>query len=153
MVFKSFGYYMKYALDLAEHMTATDIRKPHVGVVVASKDGEIVGEGYLKLIPGTRLIRHAERVALDESNYLAGEGTLFTTLEPCISIPKKRNAIFACCSELILERGIQRVVFGDYDTKFQGDGIRFLKNRGIEVIHLAMDFRNLGINYISNRLR
>lgn len=118
------------------------IRMPHVGAMVISADGEILGTGYKRFVGRTHLTIHAERDALN--NTAAGLGnvnrlpygcTLATTLEPCIKL--RNNSIFKPCSELIVEMGVSRVVIGRVDTSpfmCGRRGIDYLEEQGIEVI-------------------
>lgn len=124
-----------------------NLRKPYVGAVVVTEEGEVVGRGYKKFLPGTKLIVHAEREALDNARRRTRGNTLITTLEPCAKFGKNKS-LLQPCSSLIAERGIIRVVFGCYDTLMDGAGERFLKDRGIEGIYLpVVDFSLLGRNY------
>ncbi len=85
------------------------IGRPYVGSLVLDNAFNIVGRGYKQYVYGTRMLIHAERVALDEANEKARDATIITTLEPCGKI--RRSQIFKSCSELIIERGVKKVVF------------------------------------------
>ncbi len=119
-------------------MTEKRMYLPHVGAIVITKDGEIVGRGCKKFIPNTKMILHAERVALDEARDKARGSILVTTLEPCYrnGIDKKSH-ILCSCSELIIERGIETVIYNSEDdsTKFKGgQGIKKLTDAGINTL-------------------
>ena len=108
---------------------------PHVGSLVLSSDGTVVGEGYRTFLDGTSYLMHAERIALDQADVSARSGTLFTTLEPCKRYKKDRvRNVFSPCAELVLERGITRVVFGLRDTSPFGNGGQYLENHGVEIV-------------------
>ena len=71
-------------------------------------------------------VLHAEANAITKvarSNNSAENATLYITLSPCKD-----------CSKLILQAGIKRVV---YTTEYKDcSGIDFLKEAGIEVVHI-----------------
>tara|TARA_Y100000310_G_C20699377_1_gene828304 strand:+ start:6408 stop:6860 length:453 start_codon:yes stop_codon:yes gene_type:complete len=128
------GHYMAHCINLATRADV-GIRKPLVGALVLSSDGEIVGEGYKKFIPFTSMINHAERVALDQAGDAARGGTLVTTLEPCIKIGRKQ--VLSSCSDLIIERGIATVVYCLQDNNCRSNNRspqKYLQKQGIEVI-------------------
>ncbi|MFH1827958.1 MAG: hypothetical protein ABH824_01715 [Nanoarchaeota archaeon] len=115
--------------------TLSNIKRPHVGVLVVSDSGKIVGEGYKKFVKGTSYVLHAERMALDNAGESAKGGYLFTTLEPCVK--SRKHQVFSSCSELILESGITKVIIGLLDNSPSmkpGEGMTFLKKHGIEVM-------------------
>lgn len=128
-------HYMIKCIELAKKFPPK-IRPPYVGALVLSRNCEVVGEGYKKFVEHTKLVIHAERMALNYAGNLAKKGCLITTLEPCIRA--NRNQIFSSCSELIVESGIDTVVIAllDYSPSVisSGQGINFLKERGIKVI-------------------
>ncbi len=111
------------------------IYRPYVGALVLSEEDKIIATGTKSIIPGTRsLYIHAEREALIKIGKKAKNGTLVTTLEPCVRIPN-RSQIFASCVELIVNVGLQRVIVGKQDTAYSvnGKGIKYLRSKGIEV--------------------
>jgi diaminohydroxyphosphoribosylaminopyrimidine deaminase/5-amino-6-(5-phosphoribosylamino)uracil reductase len=125
--------YMARCIQLASQ-APDGLRKPHVGAIVLSSDLEPVGEGYRTFLDKTKLVLHAERMALDQAGDLAKEGYLITTLEPCIRLSKYQ--IFASCTEIIVERGIHTVVLGltDANPQFSSyKGIQWLQDKGIKV--------------------
>ncbi len=113
------------------------VGKPYVGAMVISCLGELVGEGYRKFIEGTKYVMHAERMALDSAGEHARGGTLITTLEPCVRT--RRNQLISSCGELILKRGIERVIYGfidDSPTLHSGEGVSYLTENGLDVFRL-----------------
>jgi len=101
---------MEYCISLAQK-SPSGIRKPYVGAMIIDDHGKIVGREYKNFLDsGSGFIQHAERVALDDAAGLAEGATLVTTLEPCVRPDKK--TVFKPCSELIIERGIRRVILG-----------------------------------------
>lgn len=126
--------YMEQCIELARKSNGI-IDPPLVGALVLAPNGEIVGEGYRSFLDRkTTMILHAERMALDAAENKAKGATLFTTLEPCARQGGSK-IIFKPCSELIVERGISRVVFGryDYNPNYPG-GSAYLRNRGVETV-------------------
>jgi diaminohydroxyphosphoribosylaminopyrimidine deaminase/5-amino-6-(5-phosphoribosylamino)uracil reductase len=118
--------FMLEAARLGEAARGRTAPNPNVGCLIV-KDGEIVGRGATA--PGGR--PHAEAVALAEAGKRAKGATLYTTLEPCAHASKRGPT----CAALIPETGIARVVIGikDPDPRTSGDGIKLLKNVGVEV--------------------
>jgi diaminohydroxyphosphoribosylaminopyrimidine deaminase/5-amino-6-(5-phosphoribosylamino)uracil reductase len=117
---------MHEAARLGEAARGRTAPNPNVGCIIV-RDGEIVGRGATA--PGGR--PHAEAVALKAAGKKAKGATLYTTLEPCAH----RSHRGPTCAALIPEAGIARVVIGikDPDPRTSGDGIKLLKQAGIEV--------------------
>ncbi|NEU31022.1 bifunctional diaminohydroxyphosphoribosylaminopyrimidine deaminase/5-amino-6-(5-phosphoribosylamino)uracil reductase RibD [bacterium LRH843] len=118
--------YMKLALQLAKSTTGQTSPNPVVGSVVV-KDGAIVGIGaHLKAGEG-----HAEVQALTMAGEKAKGGTIYVTLEPCSHYGKTPP-----CADLIVEKGLKRVVVatGDPNPAVAGRGLDRLRNAGLEVI-------------------
>ena len=126
--------YIWRCIDLAKE-APFEIFPPLVGAVILSQTGELIGEGYKYIIPGTEFLVHAERAALDRANSRAQNGTLVTTLEPCVRV--KNNRVFKPCAELIAERGIKRVIIGSLDPSHNSYSVRgkdYLESKGVEVV-------------------
>ena len=72
-------------------------------------------------------------------------GTLIVNLEPCSHYGKTPP-----CADLIIERGIKKVVIGmrDVNPIVGGNGIRKLKNAGIEVIENVLENECKALNEI-----
>lgn len=129
--------YMERCIELAK-MSPVRIGKPLVGAIIIDLDGKIVGEGYKAMLDGTRMIVHAERMALNEAGDYARGGTLITTLEPCTQAA--RNRVFKPCGELIVEKGIKKVVFGLKDNSPYVNsylGANYLAENGIEIVEYS----------------
>ena len=78
---------------------------------------------------------HAERNAFDDvedKSKLAG-ATLYTTLEPCTKEVRKKP--WECCTELIIQHQVSRVLVGILDPNqgVTGKGLLRLQEAGIEV--------------------
>lgn len=122
---------MKMALRLARRGRGRTSPNPMVGAVVVRK-GEVVGQGF-HLQTGQP---HAERIALSEAGEKAKGATLYVNLEPCNHFGRT-----APCTEIILESGVKKVVFGmtDPNPKVRGGGADLLRSRGIEVVAGVLD--------------
>lgn len=122
---------MKMALRLARRGRGRTSPNPMVGAVVVRK-GEVVGQGF-HLQTGQL---HAERIALSEAGEKAKGATLYVNLEPCNHFGRT-----APCTEIILESGVKKVVFGmtDPNPKVRGGGADLLRSRGIEVVAGVLD--------------
>src|SRR5690625_1050476 len=116
---------MNFALTLASMATAQTSPNPPVGAVVV-KNGEILGFGaHLKAGEA-----HAEVHALEMAGAKAKGATIYVTLEPC-----SHHGSTPPCVDLIIERGITRVVVAvlDPNQKVVGSGIAKLKQAGLNV--------------------
>lgn len=122
--------YMKIALQLAMKGCGFVNPNPMVGAIIV-KDDEIIGEGYHEAYG----MFHAERNAIDSCKKSIEGATLYVTLEPCCHYGKTPP-----CTEAIIESGITKVVIGSLDPNplVSGQGVKILRNRGIEVIEGVM---------------
>jgi diaminohydroxyphosphoribosylaminopyrimidine deaminase/5-amino-6-(5-phosphoribosylamino)uracil reductase len=122
--------YMRRCLQLACNGQQNAKPNPMVGAVIVSNDGRIIGEGYHVRCG----MAHAEVNAFasihPEDESLLKEATLYVSLEPCSHYGKTPP-----CADLIIEKGVKRVVVGCIDTfaEVQGRGIKKLQDAGIEV--------------------
>ena len=117
---------MQRAIALAKKGAGFVNPNPMVGCVVV-KDNEIITEGYHEYYGGL----HAERNALTNTTADCKDATLYVTLEPCCHYGKTPP-----CTEIIIEKGIRKVVVGllDPNPLVAGKGIRILEDAGIEVV-------------------
>ena len=118
--------YMQRAIELARRGAGFVNPNPMVGCVVVKND-TIITEGYHEYYGGF----HAERNALTNCTSDCKDATLYVTLEPCCHYGKTPP-----CTEIIIEKGIKKVVVGllDPNPLVSGKGISILQNAGIEVI-------------------
>ena len=118
--------YMQRAIALAKKGAGFVNPNPMVGCVVV-KDNEIIAEGYHEYYGGL----HAERNALTNTAADCKNATLYVTLEPCCHHGKTPP-----CTDIIIEKGIKKVVVGllDPNPLVAGKGISILQNAGIEVV-------------------
>ena len=120
---------MQRCLQLAANGIQGARPNPMVGAVIVA-NGRIIGEGYhVRYGEG-----HAEVNAFasirHEDEALLPEATIYVSLEPCAHYGKTPP-----CAELIIRKGVRRVVVGCIDpfAKVKGKGIQLLREAGIEV--------------------
>ncbi len=129
--------YMSRCLQLAKLGEYYVAPNPMVGALLVNEEGVILSEGWHRQFGGP----HAEVNCLTEAvRRLNGQTpcspvTLFVSLEPCSHYGKTPP-----CADLIIskrkELNIHRVVVGSLDSnpKVSGEGIRKLREAGIEVV-------------------
>jgi diaminohydroxyphosphoribosylaminopyrimidine deaminase/5-amino-6-(5-phosphoribosylamino)uracil reductase len=116
--------YMSRALELARKGEGFVEPNPMVGAVVVKND-TIIAEGFHAKYGEA----HAERVALQNCATDTNGATLYVTLEPCSHFGKTPP-----CTDLLIEKKIAKVVIGSLDPNPKVDGIKILKENGIEVV-------------------
>lgn len=122
---------MLRALALAPRGQGHVAPNPLVGCVLASAAGEVLGEGWHGRYGGP----HAEVEAIRDAEARHGPGaargaTAYVTLEPCSHTGKTPP-----CADLLVEKGVTRVVVGARDPNplVNGRGIARLRAAGIAV--------------------
>lgn len=124
---------MQRCLQLAAIGEGHTLSNPLVGCVIIH-DEKIIGEGYHEKFGGP----HAEVNAICsvEDQHLLPESTLYVNLEPCSHFGKTPP-----CAQLIVEKGIKKVVIGckDPNPLVGGNGIKLLQENGVEVISGVME--------------
>lgn len=120
--------YMRRAIQLARCGEAGAAPNPMVGAVIVCDD-RIIGEGYHRRCGGPHAEVNAIRSVSDES--LLKRSTIYVTLEPCSHWGKTPP-----CCDLIIEKGLRRVVVGmqDPNQKVNGQGLERIRKAGIEVV-------------------
>lgn len=119
--------YMRRCLQLARLGEQGAAPNPMVGAVVVC-DGRIIGEGYHRRCGGPHAEVNAIASVRDEALLL--RSTIYVSLEPCAHYGKTPP-----CADLIISKGIPRVVVGCVDpfAKVNGLGIKKLRNAGVDV--------------------
>ncbi len=132
--------YMKRALELAQTAMGRTSPNPMVGCVVV-KNGSIVAEGCHEKFGAF----HAERNALTKCAGDVRGADLYVTLEPCCHQGKTPP-----CTDIIIEKRIRRVFVGamDPNPKVAGNGVRILREHGIEVVPGVLEQECLALNEI-----
>ena len=131
--------YIARCLQLAQLGEYYVAPNPMVGAVLVSQvEDRIIGEGWHEQYGGP----HAEPNCLRKAEEAHPEGidykqcTLYVSLEPCSHYGKTPP-----CAELIVRKGIGRVVVGCLDPNPQvaGRGVRMMQEAGIEVVVGVME--------------
>lgn len=121
--------FMRRCIQLAKCGRNLSRPNPMVGCVIVA-DGRILGEGYhVRCGEGHAEVNAFASVKTDDEKLLS-QATLYVSLEPCSHHGKTPP-----CSDLIVRKGIRRVVVGCIDpfAEVQGRGIERLRNAGIDV--------------------
>ena len=116
--------FMMRALALAERGEGRVSPNPLVGAVVA-RNGKIIGEGWHGKFGGP----HAEVMALEGID--ARGATLYVTLEPCSHSGAGKKT--PPCVPLVIKSGVKRVVVAAKDPNPKVNGMRQLRDAGINV--------------------
>lgn len=142
---KKYVLEMKRCIKLAKISTGYTSPNPMVGCVVVNDKGKILATGHHSQYGAN----HAERDALLKLEDAQG-ATLIVNLEPCNHQGKTPP-----CTDIIIEKGIKKVVYGMLDPNpiVAGKGLQRLKDAGIEVYGpvLEKECRKLNETYIKNK--
>ena len=119
--------YMARCLELAANGRFGAAPNPMVGAVIVH-DGQIIGEGYHRQCGGPHAEVNAVRSVQNER--LLRDSTMYVSLEPCAHYGKTPP-----CADMIVEKGIPRVVIGCRDSfdRVDGKGIQKLRAAGVRV--------------------
>jgi len=124
--------YMRRCLQLAQNGRLNAKPNPMVGAVIVapSPTPRIIGEGYHVRCGQGHAEVNAFASVCPEDEPLLKEATMYVSLEPCSHYGKTPP-----CADLIIRKGVQRVVVGCIDefAEVQGRGIQKLRDAGIEV--------------------
>lgn len=117
---------MRRALELARQGVALATPNPHVGAVIISPAGEIVGEGF-HTYDG---VKHAEVLAIERAGERTRGATLYLNLEPC-----SHTGRTGPCSDAVIRAEIARVYASmtDPNPAVAGKGFQRLRTAGVEV--------------------
>lgn len=119
--------YIRRCIELASNGLCNAAPNPMVGAVIVH-NGKIIGEGYHAKCGEGHAEVNAIRSVKDET--LLKEATIYVSLEPCSHYGKTPP-----CADLIISKGIPKVVVGCIDpfSQVSGRGIRKLREAGIDV--------------------
>ncbi|MBQ3631989.1 MAG: bifunctional diaminohydroxyphosphoribosylaminopyrimidine deaminase/5-amino-6-(5-phosphoribosylamino)uracil reductase RibD [Prevotella sp.] len=122
--------YMRRCLQLARQGRQNAKPNPMVGAVIVSNDGRILGEGYHVRCGEAHAEVNAFASVRPEDEPLLSSATLYVSLEPCSHYGKTPP-----CADLIIHKGVMRVVVGCIDpfAEVQGRGIQKLRDAGIDI--------------------
>ena len=121
--------YMRRCLQLARNGQQNAKPNPMVGAVIVVNQ-TIIGEGYhVRCGQGHAEVNAFASVSAEDEKLLS-EATMYVSLEPCSHYGKTPP-----CADLIIKKGVKRVVVGCVDefAEVQGRGIQKLRDAGIEV--------------------
>lgn len=132
--------YMRRCIQLAKNGMKNSQPNPMVGAVIVC-NGRIIGEGYHQRCGEG----HAEvnAIASVKETELLSQSTIYVSLEPCSHYGKTPP-----CADLIISKGIPKVVVGCLDpfAKVNGLGIKKLRDAGIAVIIGVLEAECLALN-------
>lgn len=119
--------YIERCIQLAKNGLGTTYPNPMVGSVIVHNDS-IIGEGWHRKAGEPHAEAHAINSVKDPE--LLKKSTIYVSLEPCSHYGKTPP-----CSDLIIARGIKKIVIGTVDPfeKVSGKGIKKLLEAGCEV--------------------
>lgn len=129
--------FMRRCLQLAANGIQGARPNPMVGAVIvapltpqSSPLPTIIGEGYHVRCGEGHAEVNAFASVRQAHEHLLPQSTIYVSLEPCAHYGKTPP-----CAELIIRKGVRRVVVGCVDPfdKVQGRGIEMLRQAGIEV--------------------
>src|SRR5699024_5241016 len=136
-------FYMDLAITNAKAMKGQTDPNPLVGAVIVN-DSRIVGVGtHLKAGEP-----HAEIHALHMAQEQARGSTMFVTLEPC-----SHQGRTGPCAEDIIKAGVGKVIIATLDPNavVAGNGVKILKNAGIEVLTGVREEEAKRMNEVFNK--
>ncbi|GAB6975953.1 bifunctional diaminohydroxyphosphoribosylaminopyrimidine deaminase/5-amino-6-(5-phosphoribosylamino)uracil reductase RibD [Prevotella falsenii] len=122
--------YMRRCLQLARNGKLKAKPNPMVGAVIVSGEGKIIGEGYHICCGEAHAEVNAFKSVRSEDEHLLREATIYISLEPCSHYGKTPP-----CTDLIVQKGVRRVVCGCVDPflAVRGRGIKRIREAGIDV--------------------
>ncbi len=132
--------YMRRCLQLAANGLGRVRPNPLVGCVIV-KDGRIISEGFHQEYGHNHAERNALLRMLPTTHYPLS--TLYVNLEPCSHYGKTPP-----CADLIIEKGVKRVVCCNDDPNplVAGNGFRKLVEAGIEVVRHVLEEEGRELN-------
>ena len=135
--------YMRRCLQLARNGQLLAKPNPMVGAVIVSKEGRIIGEGYHVRCGEGHAEVNAFASVKSEDEALLREATVYVSLEPCSHYGKTPP-----CADLIISKGVRRVVCGCIDpfAEVHGRGVEKLRKAGIEVTVGVLEKECLELN-------
>lgn len=118
---------MRRCIELAQNGLCNTAPNPMVGAVIVC-DGRIIGEGYHVRCGQAHAEVNAVRSVADPS--LLKRSTIYVSLEPCAHYGKTPP-----CADMLVEKGIPRIVIGCQDpfARVAGRGIQKLRDAGRDV--------------------
>ena len=147
---KIYEKYMKKCILLAKKGEGHVSPNPLVGAIVLDKNDNIAGYGWHKKYGEAHAEVNAIKMA-ENNGVNIKDGTIIVSLEPCSHYGKTPP-----CADLIIKKGLKKVVIGCTDTNpiVAGKGIKKLQDAGIEVIQGVLESECKALNeiFIKNQL-
>lgn len=144
--------YMLRAIELAKLGAGSVSPNPMVGAVIV-KDNKIIGEGYHQVYGSNHAEVNAFKNA-EENGENTENAEMYVTLEPC-----SHYGHTPPCAKAIIEHKIKKVYVGltDPNPKVGGNGIKMLRDAGIEVIENycegeCRDVNQIFLKYITTKM-
>lgn len=136
-------FYMRRCLQLAANGLLLARPNPMVGAVIVAGDGRIIGEGYHVRCGYGHAEVNAFASVRPKDERLLPSATVYVSLEPCSHYGRTPP-----CADLIIRKGVKRVVVGCIDpfAKVQGRGVQKLRDAGIEVTVGVLERECLELN-------
>lgn len=137
---------MHRCLQLALNGSSSAAPNPMVGAILAQGD-RVLAEGWHRAPGGP----HAERACLDAlgAEAVPSDATMYVNLEPCA-----HHGRTPPCADLLIERGVKRVVIAHRDPfpPVNGNGLSRLRDAGTELIEgvLADEARWINRRFITS---
>ncbi|MDP3314201.1 bifunctional diaminohydroxyphosphoribosylaminopyrimidine deaminase/5-amino-6-(5-phosphoribosylamino)uracil reductase RibD [Lutibacter sp.] len=132
--------YINRCIHIAKNGIGNTYPNPLVGSVIVLNN-KIIGEGWHQKSGG----HHAEVEAINDvsDKNLLRKATIYVNLEPCSHFGKTPP-----CANLIIEKGIKKVVIGSLDPnpKVGGKGVKYLQDNGCEVVVGVLEKECLELN-------
>lgn len=122
--------YIRRCIQLALNGREESRPNPMVGAVIVAANGRIIGEGYHVRCGEGHAEVNAFASVRPKDEPLLNQSTIYVSLEPCSHYGKTPP-----CCDLIINKGVRRVVVGCVDpfAKVQGRGINKIREAGIDV--------------------
>lgn len=135
--------YMRRCLQLARNGQLLAKPNPMVGAVIVSRDGRIIGEGYHVRCGEGHAEVNAFAAVRKADEALLHKATVYVSLEPCSHYGKTPP-----CADLIISKGVRRVVCGCIDpfAEVQGRGVKKIREAGIDVTVGVLEKECLELN-------
>ncbi len=126
---------MARCIELASKGAGHVAPNPMVGAVLVHA-GRIIGEGYHRQYGGPHAEVNCFNAVASSDEALLPESTLYVSLEPCAHFGKTPP-----CADLIVRKGVQKVVIGCRDPfeSVNGKGIERLRGAGIDVVEGVLE--------------
>jgi diaminohydroxyphosphoribosylaminopyrimidine deaminase / 5-amino-6-(5-phosphoribosylamino)uracil reductase len=133
---------MHRCLQLAQLGEGSVAPNPMVGAVLVH-DGRIIGEGYHRQYGQAHAEVNCINSVAEQDKALIAEATIYVSLEPCAHFGKTPP-----CADLIIEKGIKKVVVGCRDpfSEVNGKGIEKLNAAGVQITLGILEKECLAIN-------